>query len=125
MDPGGGAILDSWIWVRGGANFGVPVSNFLGWYLTVYVIYQLFALYLRRHPTNRNPLPSKYLRQAVLFYGVSAAGNILLIVPRFGLSATDPTGTQWRGVDIARNPRVGTLFSYAPVTPPAVAAVAA
>ena len=37
-------IMHAWIWRDGGAYFGVPVSNFLGWYLTVYVIYQCFAL---------------------------------------------------------------------------------
>jgi len=116
MDPVWATILHSWIWLRGGAYFGVPISNFLGWYLTVYVIYQLFALYLRGHPTNRNPLPSNYWRQAVLFYGVSAAGNLLLIVPRFGLSATDPTGTQWRVSDITGSCALVTIFTMGAFT---------
>ena len=31
----------------------MPVSNFLAWYVTVYTIYQLFALYIiRRSPAN-------------------------------------------------------------------------
>jgi putative membrane protein len=39
MDPVWSTVMHSWIWLQGGAYFGVPVSNFLGWYLTVYVIY--------------------------------------------------------------------------------------
>ena len=39
MDPVWATILHAWIWLQGGTYFGVPVSNFLGWYLTVYVIY--------------------------------------------------------------------------------------
>jgi putative membrane protein len=96
MDPVWSTIMHSWIWPRGGVYCGVPVSNFLGWYLTVYVIYQLFALYLRRHAIPSHSLPLSYWRVAILFYGVSAAGNLAL-VPRAGLSVvSDPTGAQWK-----------------------------
>jgi hypothetical protein len=95
MDPIWSTMLHGWIWLKGGAYFGVPVSNFLGWYLTVYVFYQLFALYLRGRATNPHPLPSGYWRVAVIFYGISAAGNVLVIPPA-GLSVvSDPTGAQW------------------------------
>jgi uncharacterized membrane protein len=101
QDPVWSTILHLWIWRQGGAYFGVPVSNFLGWYLTVYVFYQLFALYLRDRSTNPDPLPSSYWNLAVLFYAVSAAGNILLVIPRGGPSVvSDATGAQWRVSDI-------------------------
>ena len=45
FDPIASTIAQSWVWRDGGGYFGVPVSNFLGWYLTVYVFFQLFALY--------------------------------------------------------------------------------
>jgi hypothetical protein len=97
QDPLWSTVLHLWIWRQGGAYFGVPVSNFFGWYLTVYVSYQLFALYLRGRSTNRDPLPSSYWHQAVLFYAISAAGNILLAIPRSGLSVvSDPTGAHWK-----------------------------
>jgi putative membrane protein len=48
LDPVASTIGHSWIWHDGGAYFGVPVSNFLGWYLTVFVFFQLFALYQSR-----------------------------------------------------------------------------
>jgi putative membrane protein len=52
MDPVKSTIDGAWIWEDGGAYFGVPISNFLGWYLTVYLVFLLFALYLYR--TRRN-----------------------------------------------------------------------
>src|SRR4029077_6601566 len=52
MEPVWSTVLHGWIWVEGGAYFGVPVSNFLGWYLTVYVIFQCFAVYLRGRATS-------------------------------------------------------------------------
>jgi hypothetical protein len=39
---------------NGGGFFGVPLVNFLGWTLTVYLFMQVFARYLR----SRGPLPA-------------------------------------------------------------------
>ncbi len=47
FDPLASTIGRNWIWLQGGNYFGVPFSNYLGWFLTVFVFFQLFALYLR------------------------------------------------------------------------------
>ncbi len=111
-DPVWSTIVHSWIWLQGGAYFGVPVTNFFGWYLTVYIFYQLFALYLRGSSTNPEPLPTSYWSLAVLFYAVSAAGNLLLTIPQPGLSVvSDPTGAQWKVSDITRVCAVASIFT--------------
>jgi len=110
MDPVWSTIMHGWIWLQGGAYFGVPVSNFLGWYLTVYVIYQLFALYLRERPTYCHSFPSGYWQMAILFYGISAAGNLVL-TPRAGLSVvSDPTGAQWKVSSIVAASALVSIF---------------
>lgn len=97
MDPVWGTVLRAWVWLKGGSYFGVPVSNFAGWYLTVYVIYQIFALYLRRRTINPRQLPSGYWKVAVMFYAVSAAGNILLAIPHGAPTVvSDSAGVQWK-----------------------------
>lgn len=117
MDPVWATIVHAWIWVRGGAYFGVPVSNFFGWYLTVYISYQLFALYLRGSRVNANPLPSGYLRLGVVFYGVSAAGNaFLVILPRGPLVVTDPAGTQWNVAAITAACALVSIFIMGAIT---------
>ena len=101
MDPVWGTVLHAWIWVKGGAYFGVPASNFLGWYLTAYVVYQLFALYLRWSVPSPKRLSSGYWHLAVVFYAVSATGNLLLAIPQPGPRViSDPAGVQWRVSDI-------------------------
>jgi uncharacterized membrane protein len=112
QDPIWSTILRAWIWPQGGPYFGVPLTNFFGWYLTVFVIYLLFALYLRRRTISTKPLPAGYWRQAVLFYGVSAAGNLLLVLPqaRFSVVA-DPTGAQWKVSDITGTCALVTIFT--------------
>ena len=44
LDPTLSTILKFWIWEHGGGYFGVPLSNYLGWFFTVFIFFQLFAL---------------------------------------------------------------------------------
>ena len=112
MDPIWSTCVRAWIWLDGGAYFGVPLSNFFGWYLAVYVFYQLFALYLRGRATSSDSLPRRHRYLAVLFYGVSAAGNLLLLIPQTGPSVVlDPAGTPWRISDIAGACALNSIFT--------------
>ena len=95
-DPVWANINRLWVWQHGGAYFGVPLTNFLGWYLVVYLIYQSFAIYLRERSANDNPMPSGYWRWAVIFYALAAAGNIIIVLPKPTPAVVfDPTGTSW------------------------------
>lgn len=38
MDPGMSAA-GNWIWEHGGAYFGVPIHNYFGWLLTIFLVY--------------------------------------------------------------------------------------
>jgi len=75
MDPHRATMLKAWIWEDGGAYFGVPFSNFLGWFLCVYTIFQLFALYQRsqskKYPEEAKPIYDKnHWLQPTIMYGV-------------------------------------------------------
>jgi uncharacterized membrane protein len=112
MDPVWSTILHAWIWLRGGSYFGVPVSNFVGWYLGVYVIYQIFALYLSGRPVPSASLPAHFWGLAVVFYSVSAAGNLLLLFTRPGVSnIVDNGGNSWRVSDILAATALSSIFS--------------
>jgi uncharacterized membrane protein len=96
-DPVWATIVRAWVWRDGGVYFGVPLSNFFGWYLNVYIVFQLFAFYLSRRARRVTPLAHNYWRLPILFYGVSAAGNLLLLIPWPGLTTvSDPSGRQWQ-----------------------------
>ena len=95
-DPVWSNINRLWVWQHGGAYFGVPLTNFLGWYLVVYLIYQSFAIYLRERSANDNPMPSGYWRWAVIFYALAATGDIIIVLPKPTPAVVfDPTGTSW------------------------------
>ena len=78
IDPVTSTIDKDWVWRDGGHYFGVPISNYFGWYLTVFLIYRCFVLYLQRKE-NREvqtspecPLPKRYwLLAPVMFFGTA------------------------------------------------------
>jgi len=82
------------VWHDGGAYFGVPLSNFFGWYMTVYLIYQAFAWYLARAMRGERSMPVSYWGPAVAFYAVCAAGNLLVARPPVP-EVRDAAGTVW------------------------------
>jgi uncharacterized membrane protein len=45
MDPIHSTIRLEWIWENGGFYFGVPITNFIGWFLTVFLFFLLFSIY--------------------------------------------------------------------------------
>jgi putative membrane protein len=100
MDPALSTIGHYWIWLRGGPYFGVPVSNFVGWYLTNYIIYQFFALYLRQRWLDSGAMPAGYWRPAVILYAIAAAGAIVRAIPASTLAVADASGTSWKVADI-------------------------
>jgi putative membrane protein len=67
MDPNSPTINQWWIWENGGGFFGVPLVNFLGWTLTVYLYMQACALICaaaaRRHQQRRHE-PSVTFKQS-------------------------------------------------------------
>jgi uncharacterized membrane protein len=55
MDPSRATMSQAWIWHDGGSYFGVPFANFMGWFLTVYLIFQILALVLQKQQSHRDP----------------------------------------------------------------------
>ena len=91
----------AWIWKDGGSFFGVPVSNFFGWYFTSFLFYQAFALYCRANPAGPVPFSRSYWRAAILCYGMCALGNLLIFrAGLFPAAVTDASGRHWITMDI-------------------------
>ena len=53
MDPMSATIGKYWDWHEGGAYFGVPFGNFMGWFLCVFTFYFIFSLILRFGSSSR------------------------------------------------------------------------
>jgi putative membrane protein len=89
-------VDQAWIWRNGGPYFGVPLTNFIGWYLTAFLFFQAFALYCR----SKSPLPAlvsrAYWRAGIFLYAVCAMGNLLVLrLPMAPAIVLDASGKPW------------------------------
>jgi uncharacterized membrane protein len=115
MDPTNSTIRHLWIWEQGGGYFGVPLTNFLGWFFTVYVVFQLFALFLHfpkaAHGETR-PLPRSYYAQAIILYGVLGLTFVLSYLVTGGNTlVTDAVGVVWQTRSIAEAEATVSIFT--------------
>lgn len=110
MDPPEATVAKAWIWHEGGADFGVPLSNYLGWLLTAWLLFQAFALYLGR----RRPRPAQDRRLpliAILFYVSAGLTHVVPWLAGSSGEATDAAGHVWRIHDLRETTVAVLLFT--------------
>lgn len=119
IDPSSSTLRHEWIWRDGGSYFGVPFSNFLGWYLCVYTIFQFWAIYLMRAkpiqncPDDENK-SSWYL--PIAFYGTIFLGSIAIAAFAVDGSVTDAASQAWSVKALKRSLGLVSIFSMLFVT---------
>src|SRR6516162_3592017 len=114
MDPPESTISKIWIWHDGGAHFGVPLSNYLGWLLTSWLFYQAFAIYLSgRRDVSRFALQhGRTLRLvAILLYLGSGLTHVTPWLIGQGGEVADAAGHVWRVHDLREATVVTMLFT--------------
>lgn len=112
MDAPASTISKAWIWHDGGADFGVPLTNYVGFLLTSWIFYQVFALYLVRrgevHPSRR----TRALRLvAILFYVGSGLTHLTPWLMGQSGEVADATGHIWRIQDLRETTVAVMLFT--------------
>ena len=112
IDPIGGTVARNWIWQDGGGYFGVPLSNFIGWMITTYIAFQLFALLPARRPDMvRTGQDRLWWALPAIQLGVMGLQYPLNLVLLPDAEITDPSGTTWRTGDIFEGTTVVSLFT--------------
>ncbi|WP_198162225.1 carotenoid biosynthesis protein [Methylosinus sp. R-45379] len=114
MDAPSATISGAWIWHRGGAFFGVPISNFFGWFSTSWLFFQAYALYLRRQEPaldSARAQSPEFRVAAVLLYLSAGLTHLTpwLIGP--GGDTVDGAGHVWRIDDIRESTVAVMLFT--------------
>jgi len=106
MDPPESTIAKAWIWHNGGSDFGVPLSNYFGWFLTSWLFYQAFVLCLRYrqkpHDEARKCRPELQLA-AILFYLCSGLTHVTPWLRDQHGDTSDAAGHIWRLHDVRAN----------------------
>ena len=107
VDPVSSTLGGAWVWLDGGGYFGVPFSNYLGWYLTTWAFFQLFAFW--QYATGPAPAleggDAFWLMPILLYAGAGLCHIAPLLVGNDGVVA-DASGARWR----ARDPHETTVI---------------
>jgi uncharacterized membrane protein len=115
LDPTASTIKHFWIWEQGGGYFGVPLTNYVGWFFTVYVFLQLFALFLRARRGGHEesqPLPRSYYAQAIISYAVVGLTAVLSYLVFSGNTlVTDAAGVVWHTRSITGAEATVSIFT--------------
>jgi uncharacterized membrane protein len=79
MDPGA-AKAGAWVWEQGGAYFGVPFQNYVGWMATTLVIYIVVSVIFRVLPRRQRPVTTRiYCGAPVWAYAIVALDQFLVV----------------------------------------------
>ena len=114
MDPPEATISKIWIWHDGGAHFGVPLSNYIGWLLTAWLLYQAFAIHLgrRRHVPARTIGQKRMLRfAAITLYLSSGLTHVTPWLMGQSGEIADAANHIWRVQDVREATVVMMLFT--------------
>ncbi len=83
LDPISATLRSLWIWQNPGAYFGIPITNYLGWFLVVFIFFQIFAIYFSKYdtvnPTKKTTVFSSkpFWNEMAVVYGIVALDVIL------------------------------------------------
>jgi putative membrane protein len=115
LDPTASTIRHIWIWEQGGGYFGVPLTNYLGWFFTVYAFLQLFALFVRFRQTDREETrttSTPYYAQAVVMFAVIGMTFVLnYLVGNSNTLVTDAAGVVWNTRSIAESAAIVSIYT--------------
>lgn len=122
-DSSASTIANTWVWERGGGIFGVPWTNYLGWWFVTYVFFQIFAIILASRP--QLPAPKVVGREPLVigsaaYFLIGAASLVGFATSSSGM-VTDLGGQVWS--EHALNETLFTINVFGTVVMAGLAAI--
>ena len=115
FDPYAATMNGAWIWEEGGGYFGVPIENFLGWYLCNFTIFILFSIYLRifyykKQGKTENVTKGQMLAPCAMYGVLSLQYSLNIFIPgNQEISSLD--GLVWETASINEALTIVCLFT--------------
>ncbi|EIZ78315.1 hypothetical protein WSK_3060 [Novosphingobium sp. Rr 2-17] len=114
-------VSHNWIWENGGGLFGVPFSNYLGWWFVTWSFFQAFSLYLAYKQSTVSE-PQSVVRRGlelpnVLIYGSLGLQFALfqILGPHVSGTVVDATGQVWNKADMFESVAIIASFTMVPI----------
>lgn len=122
IDSISSTVRNAWVWEDGGGVFGVPFTNYLGWWFVTWSFFQVFALVLAIRQTRRTAettagLPRISHLQPVLIYMMFGISSVFTFLgfPE-GDTVVDATDMAWSTPAIFETLMIFNIFSIIPVS---------
>jgi uncharacterized membrane protein len=127
-DSQASTVEQNWTWHDGGGMFGVPYTNYLGWWLVTYAYFQIFALILgraqSRAPQSGLVVNPGSLTQPVLIYAALGLGFVPYFIAADTSTVIDRAGVAWSTSAINETAMIVGLFTVVLVAFVALAKIA-
>ena len=115
MDPPNATLWRAWVWHKGGGFFGVPLTNFLGWFLTVWLYFQLYACVVwKRAAGVASPRSRAFWLFPILLYLASGLCHVLPWLMDADLRLADGGDRVWSAQDLRESTVIVMLFTMLP-----------
>jgi uncharacterized membrane protein len=112
VDPIGATIQRHWIYANGGGYFGVPLSNYVGWFINAWAIFQCFAFFLAKRTVASAATPPAYWYEAPILWALMGLQYpVLLLATRGSIVVRDSGGWLWRSGDILQNAAIVGVYT--------------
>ena len=111
LDPSASTIGKSWIWIDGGAFFGVPFQNFIGWYLTVFVFLALFSWYQSGRPIRQGEGRGFWAQAIAMYFLLALRYPLVYVRTAESREVIDPAGHVWSTGDIRATAALVAIFT--------------
>jgi uncharacterized membrane protein len=111
LDPGASTIGKAWIWIDGGAFFGVPIQNFVGWYLTVFLFLALFSWYQSTRPVRECQSRDSWTQAIIMYFFLGLRYPLIYVRSTDSREVTDPGGHIWNTSDIRATAALLAVFT--------------
>lgn len=112
LDPHASTVDRYWVWENGGGYFGVPFSNYMGWLLTVFIFFAIFAAYVRMTGKGGGRYPMPFWALSIVMYALLAERYVIgqfVHVP--SRRVTDAIGHTWMTHDINEAGALAGIFT--------------
>ena len=67
-----------WVWDEPGAYFGIPLQNYWGWWLTIFVVFLFFTIVGKLTPEKLATSDGRFERQAVVLYAIAGLSTVIV-----------------------------------------------
>jgi putative membrane protein len=113
LDPLNSTIGKSWIWTDGGAYYGVPVVNYIGWFVTVlcFTVPLSFFLSSRQRQSDQSAASTTYWLIPIFTYAVMGLSRVIIAPFASQEIIVDARGVEWVTSDIIQGSALVTVFT--------------